>query len=75
MLIIKTDTYTFSAKDTEGFAFTNYMMDTYELGGAKVESHNYGDGLIHLSISYTLETDEIKDFNDWKIEKTKIRED
>lgn len=68
MLIIKTDRYTFSAKETDGFDFVSYILDKYEWGGAKVDL-SYRDGLTIIDVDYIIETDEIEDFQKYLLTK------
>lgn len=68
MLIIKTDRYTFSAKETDGFDFVSYILDKYEWGGGKVDL-SYRDGLTIIDVDYIIETDEIEDFQKYLLTK------
>lgn len=61
MLMIKTDKYTFSTKEVDGYAFIKYMQDKYEWGGGQVNVYT-DDGLTHVYIEHFIETDEIEDF-------------
>lgn len=68
MLIVKTDRYTFSAKETDGFDFVSYILDKYEWGGAKVEM-SYREGLAIIDVDYIIETNEIEDFQNYLLTK------
>lgn len=71
MLMIKTDKYTFSTKETDGYAFIKYMQDKYEWGGGQVNVYT-DEGLTHVYVEHIIETDEIEDFQKYllTIEKT-----
>ncbi len=68
MLMIKTDKYTFSTKEMDGYAFINYMQDKYEWGGAQVNVYT-DEGLTHVYIEHFIETDEIEDFQKYLLTK------
>lgn len=64
MLTIKTEKYSFLAKDPQAETFIEYMRDKYEWGGAEVEVEEK-DGLISVSIETIHEINEI-DLEDFK---------
>jgi len=69
MLIFKTETFKFSKKDQEGFSYLSYLMDRYEYGGGKIRRYTF-DNYIQIEIDHIIETDEEKEYQDYKKDLT-----